>query len=77
MRRRPGSTVTRDESGTATAEYAVGTVAAACVGCVLIQLTQGDGSFFWDFLTGFYERLTSVVPYLAGFPDSQRPWLMI
>ncbi|MGH3423907.1 MAG: DUF4244 domain-containing protein [Nocardioidaceae bacterium] len=64
------------ESGMATAEYAVGTVAAACIGCILVRLAQGDDPFFWDFLTALFDQVRSVVPSVDGFPGPHRPWLM-
>lgn len=66
----------RQEAGTTTAEYAVGTVAAACIGCILVYLAQGDHSFFFDFLSSVYETVSSVVPFADGFPGPHRPWLM-
>lgn len=47
------------DRGHATAEYAVGTVGAACIGCVLYQL--GDGEWFIDLI----QQILNQIKYLA------------
>lgn len=51
----------RDERGMATAEYAVGTLGAVCVACVLIQLASHDPSW----VSSIFERLADVGDWLG------------
>lgn len=68
--------VGRTETGAATAEYAVGTVATACIGCVLFYLADGEGSFFFDLITSVVDRLRSLVQLSEDVPGPYGPWLM-
>lgn len=54
-------TVTRDDKGMSTAEYAVGTVGACTVGGVLIKIAQSD--WFNQFLRGIFDAATDFLPF--------------
>ncbi|HWV27124.1 MAG TPA: DUF4244 domain-containing protein [Aeromicrobium sp.] len=51
-----------------TAEYAVGTIAAVCIGCLLVKLSDDP-----SWLTDVFERLRQVILQVAFRFD--RPWL--
>ena len=61
----------RDDRGMATAEYAVGTLGAACIACVLIQLGAHDPSW----ITSIFDRLGDVLKW-AGVGTGPRSGLM-
>lgn len=48
----------RSDTGHTTAEYAVGTVGAACVGCVLIQTGQSD--WFLDLIQQIIDQVRAL-----------------
>ncbi len=54
---RPAGRRRRTEQGMATAEYAVGTVGAACLACALIPLGADD--WFRQLVMAIIERITS------------------
>ncbi len=50
----------RDERGTSTSEYAVGTLGAACIGCVLIGLGADA-----DWINDLFDMIRTVVLRVA------------
>jgi hypothetical protein len=58
------------DSGQSTAEYAVGTVGAACIGCILIQCGQSD--WFLDLVQSILFRIGLVVDGVGLDPTIPR-----
>lgn len=51
-----------------TAEYAVGTAGAVCIGCVFITLTDDP-----DWLTAIFDRMEQIVMMIRL--SIEKPWL--
>ena len=60
----------KDDRGHTTAEYAVGTVGAACIGCILIQTGQSD--WFLDLIKDILLRIEIVADGVGLDPTMPR-----